>query len=164
MLTVIYLCIRKRKCDKQLPACGLCQRIGRSCDYSAESHNLAPSPEEFAALREQVANLEQLLRTNTSSNGSIASNGSNGHETSIGPLPLSNGNTPANVLSPGNVPIWPGPSSFPSLFFLDSNAFEYERFQIQAPNVKVPPGALTALGSSAELREMIEHYFATVHN
>lgn len=41
--------------------------------------------------------------------------------------------------------------------------FEYERLQIQAPYVKVPPGALTALGSSTELRDMIEYYFVTVH-
>lgn len=35
--------------------------------------------------------------------------------------------------------------------------------QIPAPYVRVPPGALTALGNSQDLRAMIEHYFATVH-
>ena len=164
---------QKRKCDKQLPACSLCQRIGRSCDYSADIHNAAPSPEEFAALREQVANLEQLLRSGPLNNGSTFSNGSNSSNSTEPSLPSlagsnSNGSngSPAsnlNLLSPGHIPVWPGASSFPSLFFLDSNAYEYERFQIQAPYVKVPPGALTVLGNSAQLREMIEEYFATVH-
>lgn len=164
---------QKRRCDKQLPTCSLCQRIGRSCDYSADTSVSAPSSEEFAALREQVANLERLLRSTSSNNSSTLSNGSNGTDPSLLSLPISNGNgsngsngsSPSNfnLLSPGSIPVWPGPSSFPSLFFLDSNAYEYERFQIQAPHVKVPPGALTALGSSAQLREMIEDYFATVH-
>ena len=167
---------QKRKCDKQLPTCSLCQRIGRQCDYSADTHNPAPSPEEFAALREQVASLEQLLRSNVSGNGSVASNSSSGTDPSLLSHTASNGNgsngshgsngnTPSNfnLYSPGHIPVWPGPSSFPSLFFLDSNAYEYERFQIQAPYVKVPPGALTALGSSQQLREMIEEYFSTVH-
>jgi hypothetical protein len=167
---------QKRKCDKQLPTCSLCQRIGRQCDYSADTHNPAPSPEEFAALREQVANLEQLLRSNVSGNSSVTSNSSNGTDPTLLSLTASNGNgsngingsngsTPSNfnLYSPGHIPVWPGASSFPSLFFLDSNAYEYERFQIQAPYVKVPPGALTALGSSQQLREMIEEYFATVH-
>ena len=149
---------QKRKCDKRFPTCSLCLRIGRACDYTAETHSGTPSQEEFAALREQVSNLEQLLRSTNSSTGSILTNGSSSGDASIGVLSGSNGTTPAHVYSPNHASSWPGPSSFPPLFFLDSNAFEYERFQIQAPYVKVPPGALTALGSSAELRAMIEQY------
>ena len=80
---------------------------------------------------------------------------------------MSSGSSPANLLSSvvpqGQQAPWPAPSTFPSLFFLDSNAFEYERFQVQTPYIKVPPGALSALGNSAELRGMIENYFVTVH-
>ena len=157
---------QKRKCDKQLPGCGLCQRIGRSCDYNPDAQSNVPSPEDFAALRQQVADLETVLRSTTST-GLVLGNGPSGHPSSNGSngsMSISNGNSPANLLSPGNPPVWPGPSSLPSLFFLDSNAFEYERFQIQAPHVRVPPGALTALGNSAELREMIEQFFATIHS
>lgn len=153
---------QKRKCDKQLPTCGLCQRIGRPCDYSDDSRAVAPSPEEFSALRQEFAELKNLLRSGalTVSDGSSqACNGNFGSHTSI-----NNDSNPTAVLSPpGQSPAWPGPSSFPSLFFLDSNAFEFERFQIQAPFVRVPPGALTALGNSSELRQMIEQYFASVH-
>lgn len=153
---------QKRKCDKQLPTCGLCQRIGRSCDYSDDSRAVAPSPEEFSALRQEVAELKNLLRSGglTVSDGSTqSSNGNFGIHTSI-----SSNNSPTAILPPpGQSSAWPGPSPFPSLFFLDSNAFEFERFQIQAPFVRVPPGALTALGNSSELRQMIERYFASVH-
>ncbi|KAK5121058.1 hypothetical protein LTR85_005542 [Meristemomyces frigidus] len=151
---------QKRKCDKLLPRCSLCQRIGRSCDYSDDSRAPVPSTEEFTALRQEVAELKNLLSGSIAtarSNG--ASNGSNGHSD----LTMGNGSSPADILSAPGQPAWPGPSSFPSLFFLDSNAFEYERFQIQSPHVRVPPGALTALGNSAELRAMIEDFFATVH-
>ena len=128
---------------------------------------MAPSPADFQALREEVAYLQDMLKQGVLGAATTMADGSsNEHATSNGSMTMSisNGSSPANLLSPGHPPIWPGPSSFPSLFFLDSNAFEYERFQIQAPHVKVPPGALTALGNSAELREMIEYYFSTVHS
>jgi hypothetical protein len=139
---------QKRKCDKQLPACSLCQRIGRICDYSADSHATLPSPEEFAALRDQVTNLEQLLRSTAqnsngsllSSNGSAATpNGSNSNGSITGSLNLSSGSSPAALPTPGQSSMYPNPAAFPSLFFLDSNAFEYERFQIQAPYTTTSP-------------------------
>jgi len=49
------------------------------------------------------------------------------------------------------------------MYFLDSDAFNYGRHQVPQPNVKVPAGALAALGSSTDLRTMIEEYFATIH-
>ncbi|KAF2170076.1 hypothetical protein M409DRAFT_64442 [Zasmidium cellare ATCC 36951] len=160
---------QKRRCDKGLPICGLCSRIGRICDYSIDSQAAVPSSEEFASLRQKVADLESLLTRTATNNLSATSNGSNG-SVPVGSNGswgngLSNGSSPANLLSlspNSNQCAWPGPSTFPSLFFLDSEAFEYERFQVQPPYVKVPPGALTALGSSAELRQMIELYFETV--
>ena len=42
--------------------------------------------------------------------------------------------------------------------------FEYDQLQVRLPTVKVPSNALSALGDSAQLRQMIEHYFATVHS
>lgn len=156
-----YLIISANSSAFYPEACGLCQRIGRICDYSADAQPAAPTPEDFAALQQQVADLQHLITSgNGISNGNGFANGNGNHE----PLKIGVENgTPPRPLSSGGPAFWPGPSSFPSLYFLDSNAFVYEGFQIQTPNVKVPPGALTALGSSMELREMIEHYFATVH-
>lgn len=139
-----------------MPHCGLCRRIGRQqrCDYSDESRAPQPSGEEIVSLRQEVAELKHLL-TNGLSSARI--NGSNGAESDIS---MNSGDSPANFLQPSQ---WPAPSNFPSLFFYDSAAFEYARFHIQAPHIKVPSGALSALGNSAELRAMIEHYFDTVH-
>ena len=82
-------------------------------------------------------------------------------------MTFSNDHSPSHLLaSVSPLPdqsLWPNPTAFPPLFFLDSEIFEYQRFQIQAPFVKVPPGALAALGDSAQLRAMIEQYFTTVH-
>ncbi|KAH9818145.1 Fungal specific transcription factor domain [Teratosphaeria destructans] len=143
---------QKRKCDKQLPTCGLCQRIGRICDYSDDARASAPSPEEFSQLRQEVAELKNLLQDVRSS----GLNAPAGFGSSAGSI--SNEVSPASHQS-----AWPGLKSFPALYFLDSNAFEYERFQIQAPYIRVPPGALSALGNSTELRLMIEQYFSSVH-
>ncbi|TKA79555.1 hypothetical protein B0A55_02741 [Friedmanniomyces simplex] len=163
---------QKRRCDKQLPFCSLCVRIGRPCDYTEDSRGQAPSPEEFTALRQEVEELKNLLAAGrvppsaqTSNGSGNGSNGRSGHQSSEGSY--SNDDSLANNISHyGNQqqqPAWPG-STFPSLYFLDSNAFEYERFQIQAPYVRVPPGAVSSLGSSQELRQMIEHYFVTIHS
>lgn len=179
---------QKRKCDKQLPTCSLCQRIGRPCDYRPDTQLPAPSPEDFAALQQQVSNLEQLLRNGAGR--SVTPAQSNGHNSSNGSLSLSNGSSPpkndnSNPLSPFTSRVFSPPTSFPSLYFLDSNAFVYERYQVRrqsattnhviaqsrhtdhtqipSPYVRVPPGALTALGNSQDLRGMIEHYFSTVH-
>ncbi|EMC98574.1 hypothetical protein BAUCODRAFT_145643 [Baudoinia panamericana UAMH 10762] len=167
---------QKRKCDKQLPSCSLCLRIGRPCDYTEELRaGSAPSPEDFNALRQEVAELRNLLTRDpalsSTSGNNVATNSSYSDDSSAfhSNGPPTHGSLPNDILSPtGNGSqsgsTWPGPSSFPSLFFLDSNAFEYERFQIQAPYVRVPPGALSCLGSSTELRAMIEHYFDSVHS
>ena len=122
---------QKRRCDKQLPACSLCQRIGRICDYrpDAQAASGLPSPEDFVALQQQVANLETLLRSSVASPP-----GSNGHSSSNGSQNISSANSPANgglLSSSGCQPNWQPPSTFPSLYFLDSNAFMYEKFQVR---------------------------------
>ncbi len=152
---------QKRRCDKQLPSCSLCVRLNRSCDYSIETQNQTapPTSEDFAALRQQVADLTNLISSKYSEQTPPSDDASNG--TDIAP-----GNTGIfhSSLRKTSPLAWPGASTFPSLFFLDSNAFGYARQTIQTPSIRVPPGALAALGSSIELREMIEHYFTTVHS
>lgn len=125
---------QKRKCDKILPACSLCQRIGRPCDYRPESQLQAPSPEDFFALRQQVSDLEQLLRASAGVNRSITPAASNGHTSSNGSLSFTNGSSPSanNPLSSSSgSQFWGAPNAFPSLYFLDSNAFTYEKFQVR---------------------------------
>src|SRR5271170_3264376 len=51
---------QKRKCNKTLPSCSLCSRLGRECDY-AESNSTSPSSDDFAALQQKVDDLEARL-------------------------------------------------------------------------------------------------------
>jgi len=87
---------QKRKCDKQLPSCGLCVRIGRLCDYVDDSRGPAPSSEEFSSLRQEVAELKNLLArgvapTAQASNGHSNSNGSNSSSSNAAYTGISNG-------------------------------------------------------------------------
>ena len=68
-----------------------------------------------------------------------------------------------NTIGLGNQAVLAGASDSPALYFLDSDAFERERFKVPQPYIEVPSGILTTLGSSVELRDMIEHYFVSVH-
>lgn len=123
---------QKRKCDKILPSCSLCIRIGRPCDYTTDTLP-PPTPETFAALQQQVSNLEQLLRSSANANGSFSPAPANGQNSSNGSLSLSDGQTPPgnSLLTPSSSPLWSAPNSFPSLYFLDSNAFMYEKYQVR---------------------------------
>ena len=157
---------QKRKCDKGLPSCGLCVRIGRPCDYSVDAPSNAfgaPTSEEFEELRRKVGELETVLARAGKSSSLRGSNGDvhmigSGNSESASPA----GDVPISQTIAATAP-WIGSSGFPSLFFLDSQMFEYERFTIQTPYIRVPAGALQSLGSSGDLRAMIERYFSTVH-
>ena len=50
---------QKRKCDKTLPACSLCVRMSRGCDYSDSTPT--PNADDFAILRQKVSELESRL-------------------------------------------------------------------------------------------------------
>lgn len=153
---------QKRKCDKQLPACSLCQRIGRTCDYTIESPGSLPSTEEFAALRQKVIDLESALsdRGHNLSSGFTRQDDTPAFSNDIWSSDSGSSNAAQASVTYRS---WPAPATFPPLFFLDSNAFTYERFQVQTPYIKIPPGAIAPLGDSIELRLMIEQYFATIH-
>ncbi|KAK6431123.1 hypothetical protein LTR95_012718 [Oleoguttula sp. CCFEE 5521] len=186
---------QKRRCDKALPSCSLCTRIGRSCDYSALTSNGEKEAdgrtrdgteglvriEDLEGLREQVRALESLVKSrdvivSETINRDVQmggegmalnddtygphTNGSN--DTTLTPLTGSSSlQSSAHAWSPSARAHTASP--FPSLFFLDSFMFTYERFTIAPPHITLPQSALQALGSSAQLREMIEHYFRTIH-
>lgn len=151
----------KRKCDKVLPACSLCQRLRRDCDYSVEQSTILPTSDDFAALKQKVVDLEALLmRSNELKHNTVDTNGTISNPSSNGSQQVS---PPSYSIVSGPQSTWTRPPSFPSVFFLDSGAFEYARCTIPTPCIKVPPGALTSLGSSADLRAMIETFFSTIH-
>ncbi|TGO26391.1 hypothetical protein BPAE_0060g00060 [Botrytis paeoniae] len=55
-------------------------------------------------------------------------------------------------------------STFPSLFFLDSRAFEYGKYTIEKPLIVLPNEYLCYLGDSAETQNSMNRFFATVHS
>lgn len=128
---------QKRKCDKSLPQCSLCTRHGRACEY-VEPADEAPTAEDFTALKQDLTDLKRQIA------------GLNGH-------------TPVALDSPGSSND-AEPPSFPSLFFLDNEIFEYDRRTIQKPHVPVPDEIVSALGSPHVLQELVEAYFDNVHH
>lgn len=128
---------QKRKCNKGLPACSLCERMGRLCDYSDASP--APTSDDFNALRQKLLELERRL------NGT---NGSNVIETPAY-LPTPSASTvSAPVDSVGATPnavyIQQDPTyqnvqnRFPGIAFLDSEAFKYGQIVVPKPTVDIP--------------------------
>ncbi|KAK6439436.1 hypothetical protein LTR95_004361 [Oleoguttula sp. CCFEE 5521] len=137
--------------------------------------------EDLEGLREQIRALESLVKSrdvivSETTNGDVHmggermaliddtsaayTNGSN--DTTLTPLTGSSTlQSSAHSWSPSAQAYTASP--FPSLFFLDSFMFTYERFTIAPPHITLPQSTLQALGSSAQLREMIEHYFRTIH-
>ncbi|KZL76595.1 fungal specific transcription factor [Colletotrichum incanum] len=55
--------IRKIKCDRALPACGVCQLYQRSCFYEGVPKKRGPKKESISALIKRIDGLEELLKS-----------------------------------------------------------------------------------------------------
>jgi hypothetical protein len=55
------------------------------------------------------------------------------------------------------------PSTFPTMFFLDSEAFNYARASIPKPMISVPGEVLSLLGSAADIQDLCGNFFLTIH-
>lgn len=135
---------QKRKCDKALPSCSLCSRMSRSCDYSDSTPT--PNADDFAVLRQKVADLEAKLEAK---NGQFARASPFGHQR--------NGNMETNNQNGHS-------STFPTLFFLDAEIFSEAKMSIPAsPPLQIPSDVLSALGSPTDVRDVAERYFENIH-
>lgn len=116
----------KRKCDKLLPACGLCSRTGRACDYSSVAPSAANT---FQALQTRLAELEGRLSPRAiGSSTAVVSPADQiwSSPTSSGPHGTGSGSsiTRANISS---------------LRFLDVDRFRDSRLRLPAPaTVPIP--------------------------
>jgi hypothetical protein len=124
---------QKRKCDKVLPACSLCTRLGRACDYR-EAPSSAIS-DDFVELRQKVQELEARLESKQA--GDV-------------------------VFSPKKRPNQFAVNAFPPVFFLDSEIYQESRFDIPRPAVSVPEEVVELLKED-DIGEMVELYFSTIH-
>lgn len=128
---------QKRKCNKALPACALCERMGRLCDYSEITP--APTSDDFNALRQKLLELERRLNTN---NG-VPMDGQPYMSTPAASTVVS-GAVDSVGATPNTVYIQHDPAyqniqnRFPSIAFLDSEAFQYGQVVVPKPAVDIP--------------------------
>lgn len=108
----------KRRCDKELPGCGLCTRLGRPCQYT----DVLPPPtaEGMAALWDRVAELEN--RTNPMNQAPVDS---------LPPLPMQH--VPGPI-----VHFTSAPKSEVAGIFLDWDAFTWLGTSVPKPNIDLP--------------------------
>jgi hypothetical protein len=126
---------QKRKCDKVLPACSLCTRLLRRCDYR-DAPSSARS-DDFVELRQKVQELEARLESKQSGNGN-------------------------SVVSPSHRSNQFAVNTFPAVFFLDSELYQESRLEVPRPNISVPDEVL-ALLRDGDIPGMVELYFSTIH-
>lgn len=131
---------QKRKCDKALPVCTLCNRMGRPCDYSDAS--TLPSSEDFTFLRQKVRELERRLDRSAQSQNANTGVPSDG--VLSWPPTLSTSDNPGQKQS-----------SFPNVFFLDSEAFDYARLIVPRPSAPIPADVLAMLGTGSDIQSMM---------
>lgn len=125
---------QKRKCDKALPACGLCSRMGRLCDYTDVQQ--APTAGDLVSMQMKIVELEQRL--NQKEQQSISAVASpNGNASSAGGAP----GPSALFLNAVNEkpPLWmPAQIRFPSAMFLDIDCFIYASLPVPKPSAEIP--------------------------
>ena len=136
---------QKRKCNKGLPACALCERMGRLCDYSEASP--APTSDDFNALRQKLLELERRLNNNNSS-GVVESQQympTPAASTVVSGTADSVGATPNTVYIQQDAAYQNVQNRFPSIAFLDSEAFKYGQVVVPKPTVDIPVVCMTLL-------------------
>jgi hypothetical protein len=153
---------QKRKCNKGIPACSLCERMGRLCDYSDSSP--APTSDDFNALRQKLLELERRLNGNNGSN--ILDNQSYMATPSASTVSATGDSIGA---AQNNVYIQQDPAyqnvqnRFPSIAFLDSEAFNYGQITVPRPAIDIPVEVLELLGDGSAVQAVVSDYFDTIH-
>jgi hypothetical protein len=134
---------QKRKCDKLLPSCSLCSRMSRPCDYSEAMPN--PTSEDFASMRQKIADLEARLEGRRSE----------GWHRPMRSLSRS----PGSSVGPHSTD-----ATFPAAFFLDGEVFKEAQMVVLKPNIPVPPEVAATVGVSIlDIQDVADRYFANVH-
>lgn len=118
---------QKRKCNKALPACALCERMNRHCDYSDSTP--PPTSEDFNALRMKLMELESRLNEGGGGGGGVMNSPPPFPTPSSGALPGSEALGPQLPYSPQQQEApaqWHGVQNrFPAIVFLDKESFTH---------------------------------------
>ncbi|KAI1372399.1 hypothetical protein F4677DRAFT_456627 [Hypoxylon crocopeplum] len=127
----------KRKCPRELPACSLCLRLEKQCEYPQRVRNLYESANRESSSSSKSANGEGHLHVSSRS---------------VTGLPSS--------LVQGAKSVHEGIDTFPAMFFLDSEVcikpLLSDCSQPVAPTI--PPCSL-----SSDVYTVYEKYFSTIH-
>ncbi|KAH8648029.1 hypothetical protein BGZ60DRAFT_391025 [Tricladium varicosporioides] len=155
---------QKRRCTKTLPACQLCERMNRHCDYSDAAPN--PTPDEFNNLRIKIAELESRMNGGTPMMGQPSPYATPSSTTmsipeSAGPMLMAYNQAQEPPTMWNSVP-----NKFPAIAFLDTELFVnggYVYESVPKPPVPIPSDILALLGDSASVQEVMSAYFSTIH-
>ena len=124
---------QKRKCTKTLPACTLCSRLGRPCDYG-------DTTDDIALLRQKVLELEDRLDRKSAVDSS-----------------------PESTISQRLITSAQASSTFPASFFLDSEIYQQSGLTVPRPTLPIPSEVLTLLGTTSDVHDVADQYFTSVH-
>ncbi|KAK4181702.1 hypothetical protein QBC36DRAFT_317062 [Triangularia setosa] len=154
---------QKRKCDKILPACGLCARMARPCDYTTADaitsqlqQPAQASSEELATLQARLSELENRL--NTASQPQPSPPPPPPSHLDPEPLPPIPAKPPSPFWSPSS-----HPSKFPTSLFLDLDAFNWSTTPIPAPNISIPSDVLDILSRGTTVQDTATEFFQGTH-
>jgi hypothetical protein len=117
----------------------------RSCDYSEIPEQ--PGPDDFAALRHKIAELEARLDQGSQSSTSAPS--AAGSE---------------SVFGGSNVSSLTKTESFPAAFFLDSDVFQDTNMVVPKVHFPIPEQITATIASSIlDIEDLVDRYSASVH-
>ncbi|GJC83802.1 depudecin biosynthesis cluster-specific transcription activator DEP6 [Colletotrichum liriopes] len=155
---------KKRRCDKELPQCGLCRRVGRLCEYD-DAADSTPAVEDFAAMQTKIHDLEERLsshqsvfRNQTSYSSPSVSSQNYSHVDPAASLtcapPIVDRTSVESDIS----------SNFPASAFLDLDLFRWAGHRVLKPNVGIPMDVLELLNQGNIVMDVSAQYFDTVHS
>jgi hypothetical protein len=133
--------------------------MGRLCDYSETSP--APTSDDFNALRQKLLELERRLNGN---HGAIDNqNYIPTPSASTASAPGDNIGVAQNTVYIHQDPAYQNVQNrFPSIAFLDSEAFTYGQVTVPRPAIDIPVEVLELLGDGSAVQAVISDYFDTV--
>ncbi|KAM5349562.1 hypothetical protein ACJ41O_006067 [Fusarium nematophilum] len=148
--------VKKRRCDKRLPNCSLCRRVGRPCEY-ANAADTPPSMAEFEAMQARVNELEERLV----SRDPIQMD-------TLGPpsfsVPNSTDWDPVSVSSAVSMASTTSGGEFPASLFLDIDCFRMAGHKMVVPSACIPIDVLSILGQADAVVTTCSNFYGTVHS
>ncbi|ETS82399.1 hypothetical protein PFICI_04275 [Pestalotiopsis fici W106-1] len=158
---------QKRKCDKSQPICGLCERSGRSCDYSSSVPVVAPTTADLEALQSRLDELESRLNNShgtppafaRTATQSVNSSNDDASQCLYQSENTSSLHTPPSAVYSRDE----GASRAHAALFLDIDCYKWSGFSIKGISGEIPVDVLALLTQGDAIMDVYAAYFDTVH-